>query len=232
MIKLIRSADRYNKDAGWLNATWHFSFGDYHDASNMRWGALRVFNDDWIEPASGFPRHPHDNMEIITYVIEGELTHEDSLGNKGTIKAGEVQCMTAGTGINHAEYNASPDQKVHLMQMWLMPKVRNLPPSWGQKQFTQEQRQGRLLPIVSGKPIDGMLQINQEATFYVSALHAGDVVEHTNTDANHKYLFIIKGEVELNGQTLHSGDQARMSEEPRLMIKATQETELVLWDLV
>ena len=232
MIQLIRSDERHRFDTDWLTTYWHFSFSQYYDPRNMHWGALRVFNDDYIKPDSGFPMHPHDNMEIVTYVIGGELTHQDSLGNKGVIRPGEVQRMTAGTGIVHAEYNASPETPVHLLQMWLFPNRRDLTPGWEQKRFTQEQRQGRLLPVVSGAGTEGTLAINQSATFYVSSLAAGDTVSHYLSDERHGYLFVIEGEVELNGQTLRSGDQARIKDEAKLTIKAAAPTELALWDTI
>jgi quercetin 2,3-dioxygenase len=232
VIHIIRSDERHRMEAGWLTTYWHFSFSQYYDPRNMHWGALRVFNDDWIQADSGFPMHPHDNMEIITYVIEGELTHKDSLGNTGVIQPGEVQRMTAGSGIVHSEYNASPDTPVHLLQMWLFPNRRDLTPSWEQKPFTLEQRQGTLLPVVSGSGEGGTLAINQSATFYVSALAPSDTVTHYLGPDRHGYLFVIEGEVDLNGQTLRAGDQARIKDEERLTITATASTELVLWDSV
>lgn len=232
MIQIIRSSERYKAEAGWLTTYWHFSFSEYYDPHNMRWGALRVFNEDWIAPSSGFPRHPHDNMEIVTYVIEGELTHQDSLGNTGTIGPGEVQRMTAGSGIVHAEFNQSPDQTVHLLQMWLLPNQRGLTPGWEQKRFTREQRTGRLLPVVSGTPGEGMLHMNQDATFFISTLRGGDEVTHRLGEGRNGYLFVIDGQVELNGLILGTGDQARIREEARLGIRATDSAELILWDTI
>lgn len=232
MIQVIRADERFVMEAGWLKAHWHFSFGDYYDPRNIRWGALRVFNDDYIKPNSGFPMHPHDNMEIITYVIDGELTHRDSLGNLGVIRPGEIQRMTAGTGVVHSEYNNSPDQQVHLVQMWVMPNQRGLEPSWEQKRFTQEDRQGKLLPVVSSHPVEGALHMHQDATFYISSLAAGNEVAHKLGEGRHAYLFVIDGEVTLNGQTLHKADQARIKQEDLLTIKATEASELVLWDTI
>lgn len=230
MLQVIRSGERHLTEAGWLKTYWHFSFSDYFDPQNMQWGALRVFNEDWIKPASGFPLHPHDNMEIVTYVISGELTHQDSLGNLGTIRPGEIQRMTAGAGIVHAEFNRSPEETVHLLQMWVRPDRRGLAPGWEQKRFTQEERQGRLLPVVSGRQVDGAMHMNQDATFYISSLGAGDQVEHRSEPGRYVYLFVIDGEVEVNGHTLGKGDQARGKDEPLLTIRATKPTELVLWD--
>ena len=142
MLQIIRSGERHRMEAGWLTTYWHFSFSDYYDPQNMEWGALRVCNEDWIKPASGFPLHPHDNMEIVTYVISGELTHKDSLGNLGTIRPGEIQRMTAGSGIVHAEYNASPDEEVHLLQMWVRPSHRGLTPVAGSRSRLRQRSGG------------------------------------------------------------------------------------------
>ena len=234
MIQIIPSEDRHFFDGGWLKTHWHFSFSDYYDPSNMGWGALRVFNEDWISPASGFPQHSHNNMEVITYVISGVLTHRDSLGNVGKIRPGEVQCMAAGTGITHAEFNQSAGEEVHLLQMWVVPGRKGLAPGWEQKQFTNEQRLGRLLPVVSSAsaPLPDTLRINQDATFFIGTLRAGQSVKHDLATGRHGYLFVIDGEVTLNGQTLRKGDQARIKDEPSLEIAAAASTELVLWDTV
>lgn len=232
MIQVIESGQRHLLNAGWLKTHWHFSFSDYYDPQNMNWGALRVFNEDWIKPESGFPLHPHDNMEIVTYVISGELTHKDSLGNLGVIRPGEIQRMTAGQGIVHAEFNASPSEEVHLLQMWVRPSQRGLEPGWEQKRFTREERRGRLLPVVSGRPgaEAGVLHMNQDATFFVSSLSVGETVTHTLGAGRYGYLFVIAGELEVNGKALGKGDQARIKDEEVLAIKAKADTELVLWD--
>lgn len=232
MIRVIHSHNRYRSEADWLTSYWHFSFDHYYDPENIRWGALRVFNEDWIKPSSGFPFHPHSNMEIITYVISGELTHEDSLGNKEKIRAGEIQRMTAGPGIVHAEYNESTDEEVHLLQMWVVPSRRGLTPNYEQRRFTREQRQGRLLPVASDNPQEGALLLHQDATFYISALESGQQLVHDMNPEHHGYLFVIDGEVTLNGQTLYKGDQARIHLEEQLVIKAAAPTELVLWDTI
>ncbi len=148
MIRITPSSERHFGDHGWLQANWHFSFGDYHDADNMNWSALRVFNDDIVQPGGGFPMHPHRDMEIVTYVVDGQLEHRDHLGNRGIVHPGEVQVMSAGKGITHAEYNASKHEPAKLMQLWIMPRNKGNQPRWEQKQFTPEQRQGKLLPVV------------------------------------------------------------------------------------
>ncbi len=144
MVQIIRSADRHHLDAGWLSTHWHFSFDDYYDPANISFGPLRVFNDDVIKPAGGFPMHPHKEMEIVTYVIDGTLEHSDSMGNKGQIKPGEIQRMSAGTGLRHSEYNASKTDPLHLVQLWIIPAKQRLTPSWEQKQFSVEARSGKL----------------------------------------------------------------------------------------
>lgn len=232
MLQVIRSDQRHLFENEWLKTYWHFSFSEYYDPRNMRWGALRVFNDDVIQPGTGFPLHPHDNMEIVTYVISGALTHQDSLGNLGSIRPGEIQRMTAGAGIVHAEFNRSETEPVHLLQMWVMPNQRGLKPGWEQKRFTQEDRQGKLLPVVSGHPVPGALHMNQDATFFISALAAGDEVTHDLEAGRHAYLFIVEGEVEVNGERLGPGDQARIKDEKTLTIKSTAPTEFVLWDTI
>ncbi len=230
MLQIIRSAERHYMEAGWLRTHWHFSFSDYYDPRNIHWGPLRVFNEDWIAPEGGFPMHPHDNMEIVTYVISGELTHQDSLGNTGKIRPGEVQRMTAGTGIVHAEFNQSKEEEVHLLQMWLVPRLRDLKPYWEQRRFTREERKGRLLPVVSGAGVGDGLTINQDATFYISSLSEGDQVRHA-MQGRWGYLFVIDGAVTLNGQPLGKGDQARILDEEALEIAAGSAAELVLWDM-
>ena len=170
MFQIIPSEQRNLSDFGWLKARWHFSFGHYHDPSNMHWSVLRVFNDDIIAGGGKFETHPHANMEIVTYVISGALQHQDSVGNKGIIHPGEVQVMSAGTGIEHSEANASATEPLRLLQLWLFPRTKNLKPRWEQKQFSAEQRAGKLLPVVSDGSISDTLKIDQDATIYVSEL--------------------------------------------------------------
>lgn len=230
MIQVIPSARRHHADAGWLSTYWHFSFSDYYDPQNMSWSALRVFNDDVIKGGGGFDMHPHRDMEIITYVLEGELEHQDHLGNRGVVHPGEVQVMSAGRGIMHAEYNASQDKPVHLLQLWVLPKHRDNKPRWEQHRFAPDQRHGKLLPVVSSGDLPGTLSIDQDAAIYVSALAPGEQVTH-QPRGTHAYLFVIKGGVTLNGQALATGDQARIAGEPALDIAAGQDSELILLDL-
>ena len=231
MITVIPSASRHSADAGWLQTHWHFSFSDYYDPTNMNWGALRVFNDDVIQPGGGFGMHPHRDMEIVTYVVDGELEHQDRLGNRGVVRPGEVQVMSAGSGIVHAEYNHSKEKPVRLMQLWILPRKKGSAPRWEQKQFTPEQRVGKLLPVVSSGEKPGSLAIDQDATIYVSRLARGQQVTHESAAGRYGYLFVIEGAVTLNGKKLSAGDQGRVKDETSLQISAEQDAELIFLDL-
>lgn len=231
MIKIIKSDARFHFANDWLSTYWHFSFDQYHDPSNMNFGALRVFNDDVVQPSSGFPTHAHREMEIVTYVIEGELEHKDSTGGAGRIRAGEVQRMSAGTGVRHSEFNASPETPVHLLQMWIIPATEGLAPSYEQKQFTAEARTGVLLPVASGRAQDGAVKIHQDATIYVSSLRPVDEIEHALNERR-AYLFVIEGELRLNDDhVLSRGDQARIEGEVALRLAAASPAEILLIDL-
>jgi redox-sensitive bicupin YhaK (pirin superfamily) len=231
MIHTIPNEDRYHADHGWLQTHWHFSFGDYFDPENMHWSALRVFNDDIIAPSGGFPPHPHQNMEIITLVMDGQLTHRDNLGNEGTIRPGEVQVMSAGRGITHSEFNASKTAPLHLFQLWILPRTNGLPPRWDQKTFDPFARAGQLVPIVSSGNIPGTLTIDQDAVIYLGALSTGQETTQMIRPNRKAYLFVAKGAVDLNGVALKAGDQARIADEQKLHLKATQGARLVLLDL-
>jgi quercetin 2,3-dioxygenase len=231
MIRVIKSSERHHADHGWLQTHWHFSFSDYHDPRNMHWSVLRVFNDDVIQPGGGFGMHPHEDMEIVTYVVSGELEHRDTLGNRGRVHPGEVQVMSAGSGITHSEFNPSDKIPVHLLQLWLLPRHKNNTPRWEQKQFSVEERSGRLLPVVSSGTVAGTLAIDQDAAIYVSRLAGGQTVTHDSIGARHAYLFLISGEATMNGHKLAAGDQARIENEKRLEISATSPVELILLDL-
>ncbi|MGE0103013.1 MAG: pirin family protein [Blastocatellales bacterium] len=230
-MQIIRAKDRFHLESDWLSAYWLFSFDRYYDPNNMMFGPLRVFNHDWIKGGAGFPTHPHREMEIVTYVLEGELAHKDSTGGRGIIHAGEVQRMTAGTGIAHSELNASEKIPVRLLQMWVLPEREGLTPSYEQKQFTVEQRTGRLLPIAAGGDAPGAVKVHQDVTFYVSRLNSGDAVEHELKAGRRAFIYVIEGGVEVNGEKLETGDQARITEAGRLAISAGASSELILIDL-
>lgn len=231
MIKIIKSDERHHEDFGWLSTRWHFSFDTYHDPENLNWGALRVFNDDVINPGGGFGMHPHRDMEIVTYVLEGELEHRDSEGNRGVIHPGEVQVMSAGTGITHSEFNHSQEKPVHLLQLWILPRTRGLKPRWGQREFALAERSGKLLPVVSGGDLKGTLEIDQDAQIYVSNLKAGEQATHQSREGRRAYLFAIEGGLEVNGTKLAAGEQARIADEPELRLRAASDAHLILLDL-
>lgn len=231
MIKVIKSDERHHANFGWLDTHWHFSFDSYYDPRNLNWGALRVFNDDTVEPAQGFGTHPHRDMEIVTYVLSGQLEHQDSNGNRGVLEPGEVQVMSAGTGILHSEYNHSKESPVHFVQLWILPRTRGSKPCWEQRRFTREERSGKLLPVVSSGDLKGSLAIDQDAQIYVSSLNAGEQVVHVSKPNRKAYLFVTEGSVSVNGDTLATGDQARIDDEPELKIHADQAAEMMLLDL-
>ncbi|KRT72473.1 MAG: pirin family protein [Candidatus Rokubacteria bacterium CSP1-6] len=230
MKQIIRSKDRYHHEMEWLSTYWHFSFDHYYDPANLSFGPLRVFNDDVIQPGTGFPPHSHRDMEIITYVLEGELEHQDNLGNRGRVHPGEIQVMSAGTGITHAEYNPSKSDLLHLLQIWVLPRTRSLKPRWEQREFSKAERQGRLLPVVSGAAGD-TLRIDQDAVISIAALDPGQSVTHDVRPGRRAYAFVISGALDVNGDALAAGDQARITDESRLVLAASTSTELILLDL-
>jgi redox-sensitive bicupin YhaK (pirin superfamily) len=236
MIQIIRAGERYHADHGWLSTWHHFSFNDYFDPDNVQFGALRVFNEDIVQPSSGFPPHPHRDMEIVTYVLDGELEHEDNQGNRGHIMPGEVQVMSAGTGIVHAERNPSPATPLHLLQIWVVPRTRGLRPRWEQQRFEPAARRNALLPVVTpvGTPAAGpsRLQIDQDATFLVSALDEGKSLTHMSPAGRRAYLFAISGALEVQEALIETGDQARIIDESTLTLTARKGvTELILISL-
>jgi redox-sensitive bicupin YhaK (pirin superfamily) len=231
MLQITRSDDRHTVDAGWLKARWHFSFDSYYDPDNLQFGPLRVFNNDVIQPAQGFGMHPHANMEILTYVIDGALEHRDSIGGHGIIHAGEVQRMSAGKGIVHSEFNASPDDSVELVQIWILPAKQDVQPSYEQKQFTVEDRTGKLLAIASPDASNGSVVVGQDITMYVSRLEAGSSASHVVSPGRRAYVFVIDGEATLNGEALSRGDSVKAEEVERLAFAAESAAELLVLDL-
>jgi len=231
MIKVRRSNERGGADHGWLQTQYTFSFADYYDPQNMGFRDLRVINEDYIAPAQGFPTHGHRDMEIVTYVINGELSHRDSMGNGETIRPNEVQRMTAGTGVLHSEYS-SPTDKTHLLQIWILPEKQNLQPGYEQKYFAPEEKQGKLKLVASRGGDDGSVTINQDVDLYASLLNSGDSVEHQLKDGRHAWIQVISGSLEANGEKLDAGDGAAISEEQVLKLNAGKDnTEFLLFDL-
>ncbi|MEI9990771.1 MAG: pirin family protein [Rhizomicrobium sp.] len=215
---------------GWLKAKHHFSFGEFYDPRNMGWGSIRVWNDDEIAPNSGFPPHPHANMEIVTYVRKGAVTHKDSLGNEGRTEAGDVQVMSAGSGIRHAEYNLEPGTTT-LFQIWIQPRSAGGQPAWGAKPFPKDDRAGRFVTLASGFDNDNdALPIRADARVLGATLKAGDTVEYKLGAARHGYLVPATGAVEVNGVHLDARDGAAIKDVEVLTVTALEDSELVLVD--
>ena len=231
MITVRRSQERGHADHGWLD-TWHsFSFDGYHDPAHVHFGPLRVLNEDYVAPGAGFPPHPHRDMEIITIVLEGAVAHQDSTGGAGTVRPGEVQVMTAGTGVVHSEFNPSEAERLHLLQIWIMPDARGHTPRYDQKTFAAAARRNALLPVVSGRGGNGALPIHQDATLYVSDLEAGRTLTHALAPGRRAYVFVTKGELEVNGTALAAGDAAQIEREQRVALRSAAPVELLLIDL-
>ena len=215
---------------GWLDAHHHFSFADYRDPQRMNWGNLRVWNDDAIAPKSGFPPHPHADMEIITYVREGAITHQDSLGNKGRTEAGDVQVMSAGSGITHAEYNLE-DETTRLFQIWIVPTARGGNPSWGARPFPKGDRSGRFVTLASGFADDGeALPIRTDARVLGATLKAGETAEYPLGSDRHAYLVPATGRIEINGVAANARDGVAISDTETLTVTALEDAELVMVD--
>ncbi len=224
-----RSAERYHGDHGWLNTYHSFSFADYFDPNNVNWGALRVFNDDRVLAGNGFGTHPHRDMEIITYVIDGELEHKDSMGNHGVVKPGGIQYLSAGTGITHSEFNHSKAHDVHFVQMWVLPRSPGLKPNYGQQQFERADRLNKWLSVASGQTdVLAPVALLADASMYVSRLENGDVTYRYGAD-RFGFVFLATGEVEINGEKLAAGDSVRVHGVETLTARGNGE--LVLWDV-
>jgi quercetin 2,3-dioxygenase len=231
MLNIRRGNDRGGGDYGWLKTQHTFSFSDYWDEKWMGFRSLRVINEDWVAPSSGFPTHPHRDMEIITYVLSGELEHKDSLGTGSVILPGDGQRMSAGRGIRHSEYNPSKTEKVHLLQIWIMPDKPGHEPGYEQKSFPESEKRGQLRLIASRDGANGSVKINQDASLFVSLLSPGDEAKHALGAKRHAWVQVAKGEVELNGEKLRQGDGAAVSDEKALTIKGTKDAEVLLFDL-
>ena len=218
-------------DHGWLKARHHFSFAGYHDPSRMNWGSIRVWNDDEIAPQTGFPPHPHADMEIVTYVRTGAITHQDSMGNKGRTGAGDVQVMSAGTGVRHAEYNLENETST-LFQIWIQPNERGGPASWGAKPFPKHAREGRFVVLASGIKGDGddVLPIRTDARVLGATIPAGETVTYDLGAHRHAYLVPSAGAIEVNGVRLDARDGAAIRDEATLTLKALEDAEVVMVD--
>jgi redox-sensitive bicupin YhaK (pirin superfamily) len=231
MIRIRKSLDRGHADHGWLNTYHTFSFADYHDPAQMGFRSLRVINEDRVQPGMGFGAHGHRDMEIVTYVLEGALEHKDSLGNGSVLRPGEFQRISAGTGVQHSEFNPSASEPVHFYQIWLLPKTKGIEPSYEQKMFPEAEKRGKLRLVASPEGSDGSLAIHQDARVYLSTLVPGESVAHAIAPGRHAWLQILRGRVSVNGTSLETSDGLAASDEPSLTIVANQPAEIMLFDL-
>ena len=231
MITVRPGKERGHFDHGWLDTYHTFSFSQYHDPAHMGFRSLRVINEDRVEPGAGFPPHSHRDMEIITYVLAGGLAHKDSMGNASTIRPGNVQRMSAGTGVTHSEYNGSDTEPVHLLQIWILPKTRNLPPSYEEKVFSAEDKRGRLRLVASQDAREGSARIHQDASVYASLLEPGQTVRHALASGRGAWVHLVSGAATVNGKLLATGDGGAIEHEADVEIVATAPTELLLFDL-
>ena len=234
-LALRRSEERGKANFGWLDSRHSFSFGHYHDPAHMGFGPLRVINEDKVAPGGGFPTHPHSNMEIISYVLEGALEHKDSIGTGSVIRPGDVQCMTAGSGVRHSEFNASKTDPVHFLQIWVIPEKQGLKPSYEQKSFSVEDKRGRLRLIGSRDGRENSVTIHQDVDLYATVLKAGEAVTHTIADGRGAWVQVVRGAATLNDTRLDAGDGVAVGRSGTLTLEGPLEgasdTEVLLFDM-
>lgn len=231
MINTIRSSDRGHRDHGWLDTYYSFSFADHHDPARMHFGPLRVLNQDRIAAGGGFPTHGHADMEIVTVVLEGALAHRDSMGNGSVLRPGEVQFMSAGTGVQHSEFNPSPDEELHLLQMWVIPRERGHAPRYEQRAFPEEERAGTLRLAVSPDGADGSLTIGQDARLLVGTFEEGHALTRSVDEGRGLYLHVATGALLVDGQRLDAGDAVEVTGAHDLSIEGVERAEVVAWDV-
>jgi len=231
MITLRHAAERGHADYGWLDTHHTFSFADYHDAAHMGFRALRVLNEDRVQPGRGFDTHGHRDMEILTWVLEGALQHRDSMGNGSIIRPGDVQRMSAGTGVHHSEFNASQHELVHLLQIWILPERKGLPPGYEQKAFSASDKRGRLLLVASRDGRDGSVTVHQDVSVYACVLERGERTRQLLASGRHAWVQVARGEVSVHGRRLAAGDGAALSEEAVVELEGVQEAEVLCFDL-
>ena len=231
MLTIRRSDERGHYDWGWLDTRHTFSFGDYYDPRHMGFSALRVINEDRVRAGAGFPTHPHRDMEIVTYVLEGAIAHKDSMGNGSTIRPGDVQRMSAGTGVAHSEYNASGEEPAHFLQIWVMPDRRGHAPGYEQKAFPADEKRGRLRLVASRAGRDGSLRWNQDADLYVTLLEPGERVVHELAEGRQAWVQVARGAVTVEGEALRAGDGAAASDLSTVAVEATEPAEVLVFDL-
>jgi quercetin 2,3-dioxygenase len=231
MIHVRKAQERGATKIEWLDSRHTFSFADYYDPDFSGFRALRVLNDDRVAPAGGFPTHPHRDMEILTWVLEGSLEHKDSMGTGSVIRPGDAQKMSAGTGVFHSEFNPSKTEAVHFLQIWLLPRRRGLKPSYAQQSFGAEARRGKLCLIASGDARDGSIPLHQDVSVYATLLEKGERVSHTSTRDRFRWVQVASGSVAVNGVELGEGDGAATVEEPQAILEAEKGSEVLLFDL-
>lgn len=232
MNMMLRKGDeRGRADFGWLDSRHTFSFGEYYDPRNMGFGTLRVINDDRLAGGGGFPTHPHAEMEIITYVLDGALEHKDSMGNESVIRRGDVQRMSAGTGVRHSEYNASKIDPVHFLQIWILPERKGVAPSYEQKIFPDAEKRGALRLVASKDGRQGSVIIHRDVNLYATLLGAGDCVSHKLAEGRGVWIHVARGEVEINGAALKAGDGLAMAEAGEIVLTGKGDTETLLFDM-
>jgi len=231
MISIRRSKERGHFDHGWLNTYHTFSFDQYYDPRYMGFRSLRVINEDFVAAGRGFPKHGHRDMEIITYILEGALKHEDSMGNGSVIRPGDVQRMSAGTGVRHSEQNASATERVHLLQIWILPHTIDLDPSYEQKAFSDDERRGQLRLIASEDGRDGSVTVHQDVSLFASLLDGGQDVVREMDEMRHAWIQVARGAITVNGESALQGDGVVVTGESQLTIKAEEPAEILLFDL-
>lgn len=231
MIQVRRSAERGHARHGWLESYHTFSFADYHDPRFMGFRQLRVINEDRVQPGQGFGTHSHRDMEIISYILDGALEHRDSMGTGSIIRPGDVQKMSAGTGVSHSEFNHSADEIVHFLQIWILPDRAGWEPSYEQRAFPADERRDRLRLVAAGDGRDGSISIHQDADLYASLLSSGTSVEHPLAAGRHAWVQVARGSIAVNGETLEAGDGAAISDERMLRLSAVRDAELLVFDL-
>jgi redox-sensitive bicupin YhaK (pirin superfamily) len=231
MIRIRRAAERGQFDHGWLETRHTFSFAGYRDPEHMGFRSLRVLNEDRVEPGQGFGTHPHRDMEIVTYVLAGALEHRDSMGNGSIIRPGDVQRMSAGTGVTHAEFNASRTDPLHFLQIWILPERAGLPPGYEQRRFHDAEKQGRLCLVASPEGADGAVTVHQDARILASRLSPGQEVTHRLAPGRHAWVHVAAGTLELDGRRLSAGDGAALSAEPAVALRGVEDAEVLVFDL-
>ena len=231
MLTIRPASERGHAEHGWLDSHHSFSFADYYDPAHMGFRALRVINEDRVAPAKGFGTHPHRDMEIISYVLEGGLAHKDSLGTGSVIKPGDVQRMSAGTGVSHSEFNASQSEPVHFLQIWLVPSQRGIKPSYEQKSFSEADKRGRLRVVASPDAREGSVTIHTDAVLYSGLFHRGESAQLTLAEGRHAWVQVARGSLRVNGRELAAGDGAAISEVSQLELEGIERAEVLVFDL-